>query len=104
MEVWGPCEVFSCSKKNSKIIFEPVQSWYGDGEKFIRDWTYTKSYGGPHLAGDKLLVYGMKKLHLKLDTYFSKLILETPTLMYHFCHGDFGKSHESGFLIMKFST
>ena len=87
----------------SKVIFETVKSWYGDGEKFNRDWTYTKSYGGPHLAGDKLLVYGMKKLHLYLDTYFSKLNLKTPTLIYHFCHGDFGKSQKYSFFIIKIS-
>ena len=40
-----------------------------------------------------------------MDTYFSQLNLKTPTLMYHFCHGDFGKSHKSGFfVIIKFST
>ena len=80
------------------------ESEYGDGEKFNHDWTYTKSYGGPHLDGDKLLVYNMKKSHLKLDTYFSQLNLKTPTLMYHFCQGDFGKSQKSGFLFIKFST
>ena len=37
-----------------KVIFETVKSWYGDGEKFNRDWTYGKSYGGPHLVRDKL--------------------------------------------------
>ena len=44
-------------QKTLKEIFEPVKSWYGDGEKFNSDWTYTKSYGGPHFAGDKLFVY-----------------------------------------------
>ena len=101
MEVWGSnlmkSHSFFIFEKNLNEIFEPVKSWYGDGEKFNRDWTYTKSYGGPHLPGDKLLVYGTKKLHLKLDTYFSKLNLKTPTLMYHFCHGEFGKSQKSGF-------
>ena len=48
---------FFIFKKILKVIFEPVRSWYGDGEKFNSDWTYTKSYGGPHLARDKLLVY-----------------------------------------------
>ena len=77
--------VFFIVIKILKVIFEPVRSWYGDGEKFNSDWTYTKSYGGPHFAGDKLFVYWIKKLHLKLDTYFSKLNLKTPPSMYHFC-------------------
>ena len=40
--------VFFIVIKILKVIFEPVRSWYGDGEKFNSDWTYTKSYGGPH--------------------------------------------------------
>ena len=48
-----------------KVIFETVKSWYGDGEKFNRDWTYTKSYGEPHLVRVKLRT-ALKLAYIKL--------------------------------------
>ena len=69
-------------------------SWYGDGETFNRDYTYSST-------GDKLLVYNMKNTGLKLDTYYTKLHLTDPTLMSHYCLGGFETSGKSSKVLLQ---
>ena len=60
---------------------------YGDGDTYDPAKTYD--------TGDKLLCYGTKNTHLKLDTYFTKLHVTDPTVISHFCRNGFEMSGRS---------
>ena len=60
---------------------------YGDGDTYDPAKTYD--------TGDKLLCYGTKNTHLKLDTYFTKLHITDPTVISHFCRNGFEMSGRS---------